>query len=291
MIERRTGASEWLCHPGYTQAIKANAIAVAKNIEPDIVCSREQRLAQQWMTENTLRQFGIESDSPVSAIPNADQLQNPEPLNLFKKPVLEILGMPGSGKDTIIEFLRQLHDPRICCTNEPFTALKKWNKFPKNPSPADIGLYKLAAEIAEFISGVKKGQNETKTVTVLNRSFTDDLAWIGAQFLSGKWSYVDFRERLYALEGLDGGPLARVIFMINPETTIKRKEPGQYINPEFLRVLYQQYLRLIADLTQLKPPNLVILDMSGTPEESTQKFVSVFTAITGIDIRAKTGGR
>lgn len=254
--------------------------------------------SQVVFTELELRRLGVSYDTPPSAIPDINTVQNLDPVRIKTElGLIEIIGMPGAGKDTVIAEVEKQGIPNIACAPEegywwahkesPFTKLRE--RHFQVYGGTDM-------EIDEVIDKLSFSKEEPTGAALLNRTIPDNFLAFGYSFfLSGNLGVKDlllsqkmFHYFQYSptkkvgdnLECLENITAATFIFMIRPEVTLERiPRRGRILETNFLNLLYSQYLRMISRLRTTEQRNLVVLDMSGTKEESLKLFNDAFNQV------------
>ena len=267
--------------------------------DPEGTLWQEVYEIQTTLTEIELSNLGVNCETPIDKIPFINKIQNPGPIDPEKElGIVEIVGMPGAGKDTMINIFREHNFPNVECAPEegywwdkqiaPFVELRKRNL--RAYAGTDM-------EIDEILDRFKD-RDKNVGVGILNRSIQDNFLAFGYSFfLSG---YISLGDLLLSQKffhfyqhvprdvgdgktmSLDDLTVATVVCMIDPETTLNRisaTRQGRILNKDFLSLLYSQYLRMIARLTEMQWKNLVVLDMRGTKKQNEILFESVMHAI------------
>jgi len=268
--------------------------AVAK-IEPRIGIERDVLLAEKYTIEGLLFKNELSRDSTPQEIPNVDSVFNLLPfkgrkLNQTSRNIA-IIGMPRTGKDTLIEKLISLGHKNILMTSEPYAHIKNWKKIMPQDAMTQQHL-RLAGAFGEFIVSEmekrKRGIEDT-AITVHNRGLVDHAIFTAARLMYGEIPLQDYFDTeqgwiFRASINMD----AVVIFMQTPETSMKRttleNRQGNHMNQEFLTLLYEQYLKAILDLRRKKQPNLAVIDTSSDINENFQKLRASLSVICGENI-------
>ncbi len=293
----------WLSNFGYNQAGIAFERARGKwkylptGEELDLV--RQRLLDERFETEQALGRLGITEFCLPKDIPGAGTIINETPLPHGRPARVCVAGMPGAGKDTILGKCGDLLAPHISVQPEAYTYLKQRGLAGNSPVFTDIEEW-VARETREqksLIDGIEE-VNERNTVegfqlmsdgiVLLNRFFIDDPPWLRAFFLDGRFRGRSFIESSLSLATIALVPDATFFFMVPPEIALERKLkhnelPGKILNPEFLRILYGQYLRYYYEYLsgETNVPNLIILDMSGSIDDNFNLFIDKLEEIWG----------
>lgn len=266
--------------------------------ESDLALWKSVYSWQAVFTELDLRNLGTICDVDPRDIPDVGKIHNLSPINLSTDVgIVDVIGMPGAGKDLMIEKLNALHYPKVLCAPEegyfwtrgesPLTELRQRHLQVYGGTDMEID------ELVDKISGQDK--NGTG-MGMLNRSISDNfLAFAYSFFLSGHIGIADlimsqkfFHYFQYSptirlgagMTSVDDLTKATIVLMIDPSTSIQRKDrTGRIMNEEFLSLLYSQYLRMVARLRELSQSNLVVLNMMGTVDDNFNSFRSVIDQI------------
>ena len=293
-------AGSWLSNHGYNTVLKSAAKLderrwYVENIE-ELKELRDSTkavlLAEQYQTESILRASGLNRNTNSVEIPEINTVQNPSPFSKRTKVRrnfhIDFFGMPRSGKETLIAQINSLANPRIVCTLEPYTTLKKLAEFPKEGG-LDQQQYILASIFGEFIMGevkLRQRKIEKRGIIIHNRSFVDNPIFTRARLLYGDIPIEDYYhpEEGWIFRATTDAD-AVIILMQPPEVSMQRKtyQDGseRHINPEFLGILYEQYLRAIISLKNKRQKNLAIIDSSGKFEVNFQNLRTVLSQIIG----------
>lgn len=258
---------------------------------------------QTTFTEIELRNLGVHSDIHPSKIPYVNSVQNRKQIDPINElGIIEVIGMPGGGKDTIINDISKQEFLNVLC------ALEEGYFWSKKESPlTELRSRHLQVyggtdmEIDEVIDKLSFNRQQPNGIAVLNRSFTDNFWAFGYSFfLNGYIGLEDlltsqkvFHHLQYSPTKLVGTKLksieditaATFVLMIEPELSLERKKSkgtGRVLEKNFLQLLYIQYLRMISRLMAIKQRNLVVLDMSGTLTENISLFNQLFREVVKI---------
>lgn len=293
--------SPWLSNYGYNQAgialerAKEKYGFVPTGEELDLV--RQRLLDERFETEQALRRLGITEFSLPKDIPRVDTIINKTPLPHDCPVHVCIAGMPGTGKDTLFDRCGDLLAPHISVQPESYTYLKQRGLLgPVLFTDIEEWVARERREIESWTDGIDE-VNERNTVegyhlmndgiVLLNRSVIDDPPWLRTFFLDGSFKVVNFISSSLLRATSSFVPDATFFFLVPPEIALERKfEPGEQqrriINPEFLRILYGQYLRYYEYLSrETNLPNLIVLDMSGSIDDNFNLFKEKLEEIWG----------
>ncbi len=246
----------------------------------EVEVNKRKPLVEQEIekTETALKALGVNIFSPPAALEGIDQVRNLEPITERDIQLGEVIGMPNTAKNTFIARLRQSYPETVISTPEPFEFLTKHDKEFKRLYRGDA-LRRESSE-AEWAFLNSFDGDASKTV-ITNRSSQDyDMVWRRTFFLAG----LSMSFNNLTLSELKPSSIASAIyvFLAQPETSLQREPKGAhgpFMNPNFLRILYSQYLRLIYELRDRK--NLTVIDMSGTKKESYRKFLGLYQQVFG----------
>lgn len=253
---------------------------------------------QTVFTELELRNLGARCDVKPCEIPYVGKIHNLSPINLRTDVgIVDVIGMPGAGKDLMIEKLNSLHYPKVLCAPEegyfwtrgesPLTELRQRH----------IQVYGgTDMEIDELVDKIGGHDKRGTGVGVLNRSIGDNfMAFAYSFFLAGHigiadlimsqkfFHYFQYSPTIRLGDGMtsvEGLTKATIVLMVDPTTSIKRKNrTGRIMNQEFLSLLYSQYLRMISRLRESSQSNLVVLNMMGSVDDNFDSFRSVIDQV------------
>lgn len=284
--ERNTDS--WLSNEGYNLILRG-----LSKLEPQHrdQLTKDVLLVEKFTTEKLLERYGLGSQTKTSEIPGIDQIFNLSPLAKEGKKRnlhLEIMGMPKSGKDTLLQMLDTLNNKAIICTFEPYASIKNWKKTMPEDALTQEHL-KLAATFGEFISGevlARRKGLEKGALIIHNRGFTDHSVFTTARLMYGEIPLKDyFNPEQGWIFRTSMAMDAVIILMQGIETSTERQNtdtrPGKHLTPDFLTLLYEQYLREIIELKNKGQGNLVVFDSSEGIENNFQKLKSILSKISG----------
>ncbi len=292
---------EWLSNHGYNQAGIAFERARKKwgflPGDEELDSIRQRLFDEQFETEQALRRLGITEFTLPKDIPRMGTIVHETPLPHDRPARVCVAGMPGAGKDTLLEKCKDLLAPHISIQPEAYTYLKQ-KGLAGSPVFTDIKEWvaRESRELRSLTDGFEE-VDERNTVdgfqlmsdgiVLLNRFFIDDPPWLRAFFLDGRFKASYFIKSSLSLATIALVPDATFFFMVPPEISLERKlkpnePPRKVINPDFLRILYGQYLRYYEYLlSETKVPNVIILDMSGNIDDNFNLFIEKLEEIWG----------
>jgi len=282
------GRRQWLSSEGYNSVIKAVAkIKSRTGIERDVL------LAEKFAIERLLLENGLSHTSSPQEIPGIDSVFNLVPFksrqhsNKVSRNI-SVLGMPRSGKDTLIERLNSLGNKNIITTSEPYAHIKEWKKtMPQDPMTQEH--LRLAGALGELIvSEIEKRKRgvEKTAIVIHNKGVMDHAIFTAARLMYGEiplQDYFDQEQGWIFRAGMEMD--AAIIFMQTPETSMERStlenRRGNHMNKEFLTLLYEQYLRSILVLRKKRQPSLAVIDTSSDIDENFLKLRVSLSSICG----------
>ena len=253
---------------------------------------------QAVFTELELRSLGAMCDVKPCEIPDVGKIHNLSPINLRTDiGIVDVIGMPGAGKDLMIEKFNALHYPKVLCAPEEGYFWTRGESPLSELRQRHIQVYGgIDMEIDELVDKIV-GKNKSGTgLGVLNRSISDNfLAFAYSFFLSGHigiadlimsqkfFHYFQYSPTIRLGDGMtsvEDLTKATIILMVDPTTSIQRKDrTGRIMNEEFLSLLYSQYLRMISRFRESSQSNLIVLNMMGTINDNFDSFRNVIDHI------------
>jgi hypothetical protein len=261
------------------------------------------RHAYTWqitLSELALRHLDVSRDTDPALVPNVGEILNPKPLESGEIGLINVIGMPGAGKDTMIGLYSKLEKKRVLCApEEGYFWSKEFDPEMKELRKRHLRAYGgTDMEIDEMIDRLGGLSFGEKGVGIMNRSNEDNfLAFAYSFFLSGFMGIVDLitSQKLYhyfqyqpslglrdQLVSQDDVTAGTIMLLVNPRISLERKgRSGRILNKKFLGLLYSQYLRMIWRLRADGYRNLAVLDMSGGIEENFSRFREVIDTIIG----------
>lgn len=213
--------------------------------------------SEQYATEKALRALGITPSKPLSKLPRINEIIPPNikiPLSPLKE--IEMAGMPKAGKTTTVSFLEQAGFPALYFYDLGSKA-KKW-VADYAPEEFDYFLVNIIKQGLLAKVFLQSPAPESGTI-IFDQGELDILPFVRADFISGRiggekfWNFSRFLSLpLGFTEGQVKSQKAFILCLTPPETSLQREgprsKPGRYMNPDFLEILLEQYLRLHYEL-------------------------------------------
>ena len=249
-------------------------------------------LTEHLKTQVSLEVSGIGSFDAPSKLTDTNRVFFPEGLKRDKsKPLaIHIIGMPRSGKTTLIESVFgeiSQEYPFVQLLPEVASPIKKLSA--RRVTGLDYSQLVTSLVIAyttEFhlhLKGIPYGS--VPEILMVDRGPIDVLPFNRANFMYGRFDAQSFslstsnvNSGISSLNDFDN---AVVMFLVSPEESLSREGPresyGSVMSPTFLPVLYEQYLRFHRDLMGLSLPGLdkpfpyACLDATGPTQAVTEK--------------------
>ena len=267
--------------------------------DPEGTLWKSTYIWQMVLTEMHIKELGMKNVfGPVSDIPDINRVLNNQQINPKKElALIEVIGMPGAGKDTAIQHIKDLgYKDVVTSPEEGYAWINQESPF-KSLSMRHYQAYGgEEMETDEVIEKLANGRDVASGVGLVNRSNQDNFLAFGYSFfLAGYMSLRDlltsqrmfhffqYSQKMYgsnSVDSIDNLTKGIIVCMIKPEVTLTRiPRRGRILCEEFLSLLYLQYLRMISRLRAGHWQNLAVLDMSGTVEENNGLFDSTFRAM------------
>ena len=197
--------------------------------------------------------------------------------------------MPSSGKDRLIPLFDGQASGKIVTTPEAWTKIHEIGMVP-TPHPGYDYLELAKATIKEEMRARERLMYRGHYhygVLLKNRSFNDSLPFIMAKMIAGQIP-IELYLHNPQVFNIVAEEDATIILLVTPEIALARKGPsaigGNILNSEFLKVLYGQYLRFYQGLREVGHPNVAVLDMTGSLEESFEKLRQTVEEIIGEEL-------
>lgn len=248
---------------------------------------------EEYRTQRALENLGIKEDIQPREIEHVDcLLMNPEKIESLRVPyAVEVLGMPCSGKSTMIKrYLKELEEKgerdQVALVEEGVKAIKdkggKWGigEDLDNLRKADTFEYSLLAgttTFANYLQAVRKVFRGAR-VMIADRGQIDRRVFRRAFFAQGKVNPELMAREEQFMRDLENTPIqigGVIMLMTRPKVSFEREEsPGLITNMEFLPLLYEQYWRVHEELRHNKIPYRVYscIDAEGDEEKVYEKF-------------------
>lgn len=263
-----------------------NRAIVASSKRPESN-SRDIFLDQEYLTQIALKQLGVKDNISPSDVPHVGTLlMTPELIPNLRVPyAIEVLGMPHSGKTSVINrYLRGLwqrnerHKVALIKEGaesivEKYGDLRYSNHF----------LYTMLAGTAAFMGYISslKDINSGMRMAVSDRGQVDRRVWRRALFSRGDVNPKIISDENQFINALENTPVqigGIVMLMIRPNESLRKKKGvgGRFpiSNIDFLSRLHEQYWRLHWELLQGEVPYRVYtcIDAEKDVEEVYETF-------------------
>ena len=270
--------------------------------EPDL--KFQALLKEQYKTQKALQELGINKLSPPDRVPHINEIIFPKTgvsKQRSKLPLLiEVGGMPRSGKTTVINGTSELFGQDLDILPEPveFVKRKANEMFPEDLS-SQVELIETAKTIINLVGPlIMLRQSEGKRAVVSDRDIVDQKIFEIAFYLRGIrtprtneqsrygqiFNLSDPHSILEEISTRDEHTYALIICITNSTTSLSREaprpKPGTIVNELFLSTLYEQYLRFHNEIlhTQISFP-YALLDLSGNQKQNQNLFNSIIQKI------------
>lgn len=246
-----------LSNERYNKAVEA-LCSLGDLTEEEAEINRQALLDQQFLTQRALENLGVVAETQPADVPGINQVYFPTVDVVYDDDffeVFEIGGMPGAGKTSSIDKIREKIG--IIPLGE------SWQKIPKHlrlkgvMSYRDLEKWKISGQgagLERLFEQIEEGQI-SKAPILADRNWADSIAFLRAMLLSGRIeaevfnpthkfiaSYFEPLPPPYTIKN------HLIMCLIHPKLALARKQlsekPGRFANPSFLYGLYQQYLRL-----------------------------------------------
>lgn len=265
----------------YQRALRANAL----DREPPYQ-NLQVYLDQEHITQSALAKLGVGVEGLPKEIPEIDKVVLiPELIKNRSAPfIVEVMGMPQAGKSSSINhFLEQtwLTDQRgkIRLVQEGARTIPDEYQDFKDEDPFTFHLMAGNVTFTGLLGQVRDvGQF---SVLLQDRGMLDRRVFRRALFFRGKVHPGWMAEEAFWADGLETPmfPIGGLVMcLVTPETSLAREgpreKPGSVMNADFLKTLYEQYLRFHYEILseQLLMPSYACLDMECEPEDRFRKF-------------------
>ncbi len=267
-----------------------NATLSAKN-EWQFQNTRQLLLDQQYLTQKALSELGVNSLTIPSKIPKADRiLMVPEKVAGLRKPyAVEILGMPGSGKTTMIN--RYLEELWIEKKRHEVVLVKEGVRSIKeeygNLRYTDPFMYSLLAGSATFLDYIEASTSNSRMI-IADRGQIDRRIFRRILFSQGNVNPKIMEEENQFMYGLENTPVqicGIIMFMVRPETSLGRiKKEGPVVNTNTLPKMYEQYMRLHREILNYEIPYRIyeLIDAEKPTDQVYEQFKYVMDSSLNI---------
>ena len=249
-------------------------------------------LAEHLKTQISLQFSGVGRLDQPSKLKDINRVFFPEGLKRDKsKPLaVHIIGMPRSGKTTLIEKVFgeiSQQNPSVQLLPEVASPIKRLSQ--ERVTGLDYSQLVTSLVIAYttefhlYLKGIPYGS--VPEILLVDRGPIDILPFNKANFMYGRFDAQSFSSSTFnvnrGISNLNDFDNAVVMFLVSPKESLGREGPresyGMVMHPRFLPVLYEQYLRFHRDLRGLSLPGLekpfayACLDASGPTQEVTER--------------------
>lgn len=224
-------------------------------------------LQEHYLTQQSLSDIQINDKAMhPSNIKNVDKVLIPEDLkrDVSKPLLIHVIGMPKAGKSEMMSIIEELQKitNSVQAVKEAAEPIKKIVDDRTHGKRLDysylVTLYSVANITQLGILLKKSHAHENPGILVVERGITDMVPFTRSHFLFGRLDIRKFNtsmsNMLNGLNYLDRFNNAAILMLVNPEESLQRegerKEYGRVMNPPFLRLLYEQYLRFHSETTR-----------------------------------------
>lgn len=254
-------------------------------------------LDQQFSTQQALAQLGVNALTHPKEVPFINQALFPirNQKGLSKPIAVHVIGMPKTLKTTMLETFNALGHLtikgkaiKIAHTEEAAGPLKAMRDARPRASAMNYGEYLVSQTIANIVLATierKMSHDDLYRVVIMNRGFFDMSPFTNANFLFGR---LDVRKLASAKLNIQSGinflneyHNAVMLLLTTRDESLRRNREsgdlnfGRAMNPKFLPVLYEQYLRFHQGMVDTGRVEMidqqipyVAVDMSGEDIES-----------------------
>jgi len=228
-------------------------------------------LAEHLKTQVSLELSGIGRLDAPSKLKDTNRVFFPEGLKRDKsKPLaIHIIGVPRSGKTTLIERVFgeiSQENPSVQLLPEVASTIKRLSQ--ERVTGLDYSqlvtslVIAYTTEFLLYLKGIPYGS--VPEILLVDRGPIDILPFNRANFMYGRFDAQSFSSSSFnvnrGISNLNDFDNAVVMFLVSPQESLGREGPresyGSVMNPTFLPVLYEQYLRFHRDLMELSLPGL-----------------------------------
>ena len=231
----------------YNRSLEANG----KQNKPN---TRDIFFEQEYVTQLALDSLGVRETSSPSEVSKVGSLfMAPESIPGLRAPyAVEVLGMPGAGKTTMInrylgELWQRKERSKVAFVDEGVKSIKGEYGDLRYSDPFSYSLLGGTATFVDYI-GALKNVNSGMRMIVSDRDQIDRRTFRRALFSRGDVSPAIMEDEGQFIHGLENTPVqvcGIVMLMIRPEKTLERvNKVGPVTNNDFLTRLYEQYWRL-----------------------------------------------
>ncbi len=246
--------------------------------------TREVFFEQEYLTQLALDSLGVrEAASPSEVSKVGSLFMAPESIPGLRTPyAVEVLGMPGAGKTTMInrylgEVWQRNERNKVALVDEGVKSIKGEYGDLRYSDPFSYSLLGGTETFVDYI-GALKNVNSGMRMIVSDRGQIDRRTFRRALFSRGDVSPSIMENEGQFIDGLENTPVqmcGTVMLMVRPEKTLKRiNKVGPVTNTDFLNRLYEQYWRLHQEMLQGEVPYRVYTCIDA--EESEEKVYERF---------------
>ncbi len=261
----------------YNRALEANSKQVGQE-------AKNTYFEQEYLTQLALGHLAIREGTAPSEVPKVGSLlMCPELMPNLRVPyVVEVLGMPGAGKSTLIErYLKELwsRDERnkVALIDEGARSVGQEYGDLRYTDPF---LYSMLGGTATFLGYIDalKNTNSGMRVMISDRGQIDRRAFRRVLFGKGEVSPGIMADEKLFMFGLENTPVqigGIIMLMTRPEVSVARKQVlGPITNMDFLPRLYEQYWRLHEEIMRGDVPYRIYtcIDAEKDTEEVYERF-------------------
>ncbi len=226
--------------------------------------SRDIFLEQEYLTQVALDRLGVKDAASPSEVSKVGSLfMNPELIPSLRVPyAVEVLGMPGSGKSTMINrYLEELWSRnernKIVLVNEGARTVKPYYGDLRYTDPFSYSLLGGTTTFDDYIASLKNINSGMKMI-ISDRGQIDRRVFRRVLFSRGDVAPAVMEDEDQFINGLENTPIqvgGIVMLMVRPEKTMERvRKTGPVTNEDFLSRLFEQYWRLHWELLQGEIP-------------------------------------
>lgn len=261
----------------YNRALEANA-KQPESSPQDIF------LSEEYKTQFALKQLGIKDAISPSEVPHVGTiLMAPELISNLRVPyAVEVLGMPRSGKSTVINrYLSELwgrkERHKVHLVGEGARTIKDEFGDLRYSDPFQYSMLGGTVTFAGYINALRHVNTGMRMVTS-DRGQIDRCVFRRTLFNQGHVNPEIMADEPEFMYGLENTPIqigGIIMLMIRPEESMRRSErSGPVNNMDFLPRLYEQYWRLHWDILQGEFPYRIYtcIDAEKDSEEVYERF-------------------
>lgn len=216
--------------------------------------SRDIFLEQEYLTQVALDRLGVKGAASPSEVSKVGSLfMAPESIPGLRVPyAVEVLGMPGAGKSTMINrYLKELWSRnernKVVLVNEGARTIKSEHGDLRYTDPLSYSLMGGTATFVDYITSLKN-INSGMRMIVSDRGQIDRRVFRRALFSRGDVNPVIMEDEDRFINDLENTPLqigGLIMLVVRPEETRRRiKKTGPVTTKDFLTRLSEQYWRL-----------------------------------------------